>query len=184
MLTYMGVAPPGHAASGVQGYGRDPDLLQPRRQPWPSQLNDADRRVISALVDSVLPPDDTHPAPSTLGLVVFFDEWLSAPYPDQGTDHAVLSPWIRRAVADGFTAMAPPGRTAWLQSQEANPEVRSAFRRFVELTAGAYYTAPQGASLAGFIGNQPSDHFAGPPADVVAKLEAAAALSRETGATA
>ena len=163
-----GVAP-------TEGYGRDPDLTNPRRDLWPRTVSAPHLSVIEALADVILPGDGERPAPSSLGLGDFFSEWLSAPYPEQRADRALLLPFIDALSEEGFAAADGASQTTKAETLHAAGADEPAFQRFLRLTAGAYYTTPEGAAIMGFIGNQPSNHFAGPPDDVIAHLEREAA---------
>jgi len=164
-LSYLGV----HPVPTGPGYGPDPGLLDPPRQPWPRALTKLQQTTLAAAMDTVLPGDARHPAPSVLGLPAFFAEWLSAPYPDQVADRALILPMIDSLGRAGLAAKSSDARRQALEAIEQE----AAFKRFVALTAGAYYTTARGAELIGFVGNAPSDRFAGPPAAVLARIDAA-----------
>ncbi|MDJ0921670.1 MAG: hypothetical protein QNI84_11115 [Henriciella sp.] len=162
---------------GVQaseGYGGDPDLLNPRRDYWPRTVSAPHLVVIDALADTVLPGDETRPAPSMIGIGDFFSEWLSAPYPAQRGDRALLEPFLEQLHAEGFANADKDAQVARAEVLHAD-ETETAFARFLRLTAGAYYTTPEGAAIMGFIGNQPMQEWPGPPDDVIAHLEREAA---------
>lgn len=186
------VAPPGDAANKTDvtgpfdaaydegapqsdGYGRDPDLITPRRDLWPRTVSAPQLAVIDALADAILPGDETRPAPSSLGIADFFSEWLSAPYPDQRADRALILPLIDALIDEGFVEAPPDAQLAKVEALHAAGDAEPAFDRFRRLTAGAYYTTPEGAAIMGFIGNEPSTSFAGPPEDVITHLEREAA---------
>jgi len=77
-------------AIDARGYGTDPDLLHPAPAPWPNTLSDPQRRLVTMLVDILLPEDGDLPSASQVGVVEVLDEWISAPYPDQQQDRALL----------------------------------------------------------------------------------------------
>jgi hypothetical protein len=104
-------------------------------------------------------------------VATFLAAWLGAPYPDQIADHRLLTPLIDQLQAENWIRLPAKARHARLAALETSV----AFRRFVALTAGAYYTTTEGARLVGFIGNTPSPQFLGPPPDVLARLDAAIA---------
>ncbi|MEI9997405.1 MAG: gluconate 2-dehydrogenase subunit 3 family protein [Rhizomicrobium sp.] len=81
--------------ASVKGYGRDPDLLNPFT-PWPRTMTPDQLRGAATLADLILPPVDGFPAPSAVGIADFIDEWVSAPYPDQLQDRAVIVPGLDR----------------------------------------------------------------------------------------
>lgn len=147
------------------GYGPDPAMLEPRRDHWPLTLDKGQRNAVATLIDRMLPGDPTaeQPTPpaSTLNLASFFDEWLSAPYPDQRADRALLLPLLAAVEA----TPAPNG--------DAQDQVAS--ERFRVLAAAAYYTTEIGMVAIGYVGNEPRATFEGPPPDVIAGLEAALA---------
>src|SRR3981189_2689404 len=72
------------------GYGNDPNLVTPSRT-WLLTLSGHQRRIIAALSDILLPGNDQHPAPSKIGIVDFFDEWVSAPYTAQQRDKILIT---------------------------------------------------------------------------------------------
>ena len=84
------------AAPATQGYGKDPDLMKVYASGdlWPLTLNKEQRATATALSDLIIPADDTSPAASSVGVVDFIDEWISAPYPDHAVD--------RKTVLDGL----------------------------------------------------------------------------------
>lgn len=164
------------------GYGKDPDLQNLTAGPWPRQLGEGGRATAAALADIVLPGADGLPDPSALGIADFFDEWLSAPYPEQERDRDLLLDlfgWLdlaaRQRGAASFAA-AEPGLRADLVAAEAASGVddASAFRRFTVLTVAAVYTTAEGIRAIGFVGNAPQDGFTGPPPDVLDRLYTAA----------
>jgi hypothetical protein len=55
----------------------------------------------------------------------------------------------------------------------AKPEFKTAarfFARFRDLTAGGFYTTPEGMKDIGYVGNVPLTAFAGPPPEVLKQL--------------
>jgi len=87
-LQALAYAPEPHArdvAENQAGYGTDPNLTQEWRAggPWPLTLGVAARLTTMALCDLIIPADDVSPAASSVGVVEFIDEWISAPYPQQ-----------------------------------------------------------------------------------------------------
>src|SRR5690242_19058076 len=84
------------AAPAGKGYGTDPDLV-PHYRPgelWPLTFNEAQRRTAAALCDMIIPADEHSPAASTVGVVDFIDEWISAPYPNQQGDREIVLPGL------------------------------------------------------------------------------------------
>lgn len=150
--------------TGAMGYGNDPDLLNPEFQAWPKVLTAEQVKVVSRLIDQVLPARGDSPSASGLGLAHFFEEWLSAPYPTQRADLLAIEPMIDYVLGGGSLIE--------LQSIGAREEgLSAAWERFRLLTAAAYYTTPIGMGEMGFVGNVPQTEFKGPPAEALALLD-------------
>src|SRR5687767_11505926 len=80
------------AAPGTRGYGTDPDLNRSYLpgELWPLTLTPALRSTAAALCDVVIPADSESPSASTVGVVDFIDEWISAPYDAQQADRKTI----------------------------------------------------------------------------------------------
>lgn len=168
------------------GYGRDPDLLKNYKpgEVWPLTFNAAQRSAAIALCDTIIPADAKSPAASAVGVPDFIDEWISAPYPGHDKDRVTVVEglaWLdaesqRRFQAD-FSSLIFGQRSALCDeiafTPKAKPEQRNAarfFARFRDLTAGGFYTTPEGMKDIGYVGNVPLATFAGPPPAVLQKL--------------
>jgi hypothetical protein len=172
-------------AAGQQGYGTDPDLVKEWKAggPWPLTLTAQGRLTTKTLCDLVIPADDHSPAASSVGVVEFIDEWISAPYPGQQADRAIVLPglvWIegesQKRFAKAFSAIADAQRAAIADdicsAAKAKPEFAAAakfFARFRDLTAGGFYTTPVGMKDIGYTGNVPLERFEGPPLEALKK---------------
>jgi hypothetical protein len=173
------------AAPAARGYGTDPDLVR-HYQPgelWPLTFTDAQRRTAAALCDVIIPADDRSPAASAVGVVDFIDEWVSAPYPRQQEDRDIVLPGLAWLDAEGnkrfgqpFADLADAQKTAIgddiCHSKTAKPEFKAAarfFNTYRNLTAGGFYTTPQGRQDLRYIGNMPLATFDGPPPEVLRK---------------
>ena len=173
-------------AAGQRGYGTDPDLVMEWKPggPWPLTLTESGRATVTALCDLIIPADDHSPAASTVGVVDFIDEWISAPYPQQRADREIVLPglaWIdaesQQRFGKNFAAATDVQRGAIADNicsaAQAKPAFAAAakfFAKFRDLTAGGFYTTPEGMADIGYVGNVPSLTFAGPPPEVLAKL--------------
>ena len=174
-----------HAADPVvtaKGYGPDPSMVK-IYQPgdvWPLTLTEPQRRTAHALCDLIIPADDTSPGASAVGVPDFIDEWISSPYPAQSGD--------RRTILDGLTWINEESQhrfqkpfadltsgqqtticddIASLKPKAALKKPAAFFKRFRDLTAGGYYTTPEGAKAIGYTGNLPSGTFEGPPVEAL-----------------
>lgn len=172
-------------AGGV-GYGTDPDLLKLYKPGdlWPLTLTPAQRTTVAALGDTIIPADSGGPAASAVGVPDFIDEWISAPYPAHRDDRAVVLAgleWLeaesRRRFGGGYASLSEPQKHAICDEichePKARPALKTAarfFRRFRDLTAGAYYTTPEGMKDIGYVGNVPLPTFDGPPPEVLKQL--------------
>jgi hypothetical protein len=178
--------PPAGAPAAVKGYGTDPKLNASYNPGdfWPLTLTAQQRETAKALADIILPADDYGPPASELRVTDYIDEWVSAPYPVQQADHAVIPPgldWLEGESGKRYNA-----RFAALTREQshalcdeicylatAKPEHRQGaifFSRFRAVAAGAYYCTIAGWKAIGYIGNTPLASFDGPPPEVLARL--------------
>lgn len=166
-----------------KGYGTDPKLTQTYRsgELWPLTFTPTQARTAQALCGLIIPADESSPSAAQLKVHLFIDEWISAPYPDQAGDKEVIVKglaWLDAESRSRFhKAFAELDVTAQSQIaddicwvQKAKPEHAAAarfFKRFRDLTAGGFYTTPEGSKDLGFAGNTPSVTFDGPPLKVL-----------------
>ena len=168
------------------GYGQDPDLLKVYKpgDVWPLTLTPAQRTTAVALCDTIIPADEKSRAASALGVPDFIDEWISAPYPGHDRDRGVVLQglaWIddesERRFKKRYADLEVSERHAICDdialSASARPEFKTAaqfFARFRDLTAGGFYTTPEGMRDIGYTGNLPTATFEGPSPEVLKKL--------------
>ncbi|HXS88593.1 MAG TPA: gluconate 2-dehydrogenase subunit 3 family protein [Steroidobacteraceae bacterium] len=163
------------AAPAAQGYGKDPNLLKvyAAGELWPLTLTKEQRATATALCDLIIPADDTSPAASSVGVVDFIDEWISAPYPEHAVD--------RKTVLDGLSQIEGEAqrrfKTAFAKlsttqlSTIADAMVKDPFfERYRALTAGGFYTTPVGVKDLKYVGNVAMATFEGPTQDVLKRL--------------
>ncbi|HEY2682222.1 MAG TPA: gluconate 2-dehydrogenase subunit 3 family protein [Steroidobacteraceae bacterium] len=177
-------APADTRAAG--GYGTDPKLLEayPPGKLWPLTLSAAERKIATLLADTIIPADAVSPSASSVGVVDFIDEWVSAPYARQIAD--------RRHIREGFRWLDQEAKRRFSRSfaaldshqvqvicddicylPRAKPRFAKGaafFARYRDLTAGAFYTTPVGRKDVQYIGNTPSANFDGPPLEVLKKV--------------
>jgi hypothetical protein len=174
-----------NVAAGQAGYGTDPSLVQDWNAggPWPLTLGEHARAIASALCDLIIPADDESPSASSVGVVDFIDEWISAPYPQQRADREILVPGLQWLDAEaqsrfkaGFAAISDVQRAAIADDLCFAPRAASQFEtaarffaRFRDLTAGGFYTSPVGMKDIGYTGNVPLVTFDGPPIEALKK---------------
>jgi hypothetical protein len=174
------------AVSAAKGYGIDPNVsgyYQPGDF-WPLTLTAAQRKTVRTLADVILPADDLGPAASKVRVPEFIDEWVSAPYPDQHKDRAVIVPglqWIeaesQRRFQKDFTRLSDAQKRAICDdicsATTAQPQFKQAatfFQKFRGLAASAYYGTEAGWKALGYVGNVPLPSFTGPPQEVLDRL--------------
>jgi hypothetical protein len=174
------------AQAPARGYGTDPNLTK-TYQPgelWPLTLTPAQRELAAALCDLIIPADAKSPSASQVGVVDFLDEWISAPYEANQQDRRVILDgltWLdgeaHRRFGGGFVAASVGQRAAICDEicfePRARPDLASAarfFARYRDLTAGGFYTTPEGMKDVGYIGNVPLATFDGPPAELLRRL--------------
>jgi hypothetical protein len=174
------------ASSSGAGYGSDPDLARAYKpgELWPLTLTMHQRQQVRVLADLILPADDHSPSASDAGVVEFLDEWISAPYPVQQRDRAVILAglaWLDAEAARGHAVAFSDLGVIELQGicdaicsePAAAPEFRVAaqfFAVFRDVCAGGFYSSPLGRKDLGYIGNVPLDRFDGPPHALLAAL--------------
>jgi len=168
------------------GYGTDPDLTKEWKPggPWPLTLGVAARLTTAALCDLIIPADDVSPSASSVGVVDFIDEWISAPYPQQRADREIILPGLTWSEAEAqtrfskaFAALDQPQKEAIANdicnAAKAAPQFATAakfFAKFRDLTAGGFYTTPVGMKDIGYVGNVPLAKFDGPPLAVLKRV--------------
>ena len=163
------------AAPAAHGYGKDPNLLKvyAAGELWPLTLTREERATAAALCDLIIPADDTSPAASSVGVVDFIDEWISAPYPEHAVD--------RKTVLDGLSQIEGEAqrrfKTAFAKlsttqlSTIADAMVKDPFfDRYRALTPGGFYTTPVGVKDLKYVGNVAMATFEGPTQDVLKRL--------------
>jgi hypothetical protein len=184
-LAFGGDAAARDVSASQAGYGTDPDLMKEWKAggPWPLTLTAAARLTTATLCDLIIPADEVSPAASTVGVVDFIDEWISAPYPQQRGDREIILPgllWVEaeaaRRFSRSFTELKDAERSAIADDicseAKAAPEFAPAakfFAKFRDLTAGGFYTTPIGMKDIGYVGNVSLERFDGPPLEALKK---------------
>jgi hypothetical protein len=169
-----------------QGYGSDPDLTKIFRPGdlWPLILTPAQRRTAAALCDVIIPADSVSPSATSVGVVDFLAEWVSAPYPHQQTDRPIILDGLAWMDAEGlrrfgkeFAALKDTQQHLICddicfepRAQPAFAQAARFFARYRDLTAGGYYSTPVGRKDLQYIGNVALKSFEGPPLDLLQKL--------------
>lgn len=174
------------SARPARGYGTDPDLTKTYRpgELWPLTFTPEQRSTAAALCDAIIPADANGPAASSVGVPAFIDEWISAPYPGHAEDRRLILTGLAWLEAESQTRFGADFVNLVLrqkavicddiyQISKAKPEHLAGakfFRRFRDLTAGGYYSTPEGMKDIGYVGNIPLATFDGPPREVLVKL--------------
>jgi hypothetical protein len=175
------------ATANAAGYGTDPNLLEYYRAGdlWPLTFTKEQRRTAAALCDVIIPADDKSPAAGGIGVPDFIDEWISAPYPKQRADRGVILDgllWLdqesQRRFQNVFADLAEEQKHRICDDLGYAPEAKRKFKtaanffaRFRNLTAGGFYTTPEGWKDLQYIGNVPQSKFDGPPPEVLEYLK-------------
>jgi hypothetical protein len=174
------------SAVAAHGYGTDPKLLADYKpgEVWPLTLTAAQRRLAGVLSDIMIPADDRSPSASSVGVVDFIDEWVSAPYPAQQRDRtkvleglAWLDAEAARRSGKGFSDLGAVEQHRICdeicditRSAPAHSAAAGFFALYRDLTAGAFYSTPAGRKDLQFIGNVPLKQFVGPPPELLKAL--------------
>lgn len=169
----------------AKGYGPDPNLMRDYRPGdlWPLTFTQEHKQTATALCDLLIPADERSPSASQVGVVDFIDEWISAPYRGQREDRDIVLSglaWLNEESAQRFAH-----RFAELSATQQRsicddicfvPKARAElvpaarfFARFRDLTAGGFYTTPEGRKDLGYVGNVAMTSFEGPPIEVLRK---------------
>ena len=175
-------------APAGSGYGTDPDLLKVYRpgEFWPLTLTGPLKGTARVLCDLIIPADASSPSASEVGVVEFIDEWISAPYKEQRQDRTVVLEgfaWLDAEAASRYGERSSFAAISYEQQTvicddiclvvKAKPRFVQAatfFARYRDLTAGGFYTTPQGRQDVRYVGNVPLPHFDGPPLEVLRKV--------------
>ena len=165
------------------GYGPDPDLLDPV-VPWKRTMTRHQLSQVAVLGDLILPATQDAPAPSVLGIPDFVDEWVSAPYPEQLADRPVILNglgWVddeaRRRFGNSY--LEANGRQqlqildgiAVRNRGAIKTEQNKFFHKLRYLVVGAYYTNQEGFDDIGYVGNVPMESYPPPTAEEIAILD-------------
>jgi hypothetical protein len=173
-------------AAEATGYGTDPNLLKTYKagELWPLTLTAAQRRTATALCDVIIPADEKSPSASAVGVVDFIDEWISAPYRRQRESRALVLEglaWIdstaRERFKQDFAQLEESQQRAICDEICFEPKAPPALARpakffavYRDLTAGGFYSTPQGRADLQYMGNTPLERFDGPPLEVLKKV--------------
>jgi len=165
--------------------GSDPDMVRKYKsgELWPLSFTERERRCAIALCALIIPADEGSPSAADLHVDLFIDEWISAPYEAQKKDRATILKGLAWLDAESEKRFSKVFAAASVEQQaqiadgicspvpKDSPLVDSVkfFARFRDLTAGGFYTTPEGMKDVGFVGNTPSQTFDGPP-EAVLKL--------------
>lgn len=175
------------APLSAAGYGQDPNLQNPS-VPWPLTLNSHQREALRMAADLMLPADNRSPSGASLHLDAFIDEWISAPYPDQQRDRALILKgleWMdaesRQRFGAGFAGVTDAQRRqlfdliAWRGKIAPGYEQAAAFfARMRTLMMIGFYSLPEGAADIGYMGNTPSlGPYPGPTREALAHFNQA-----------
>lgn len=171
------------AAGLPTSLGMDPNL-HAKIIPWKRILSDAEMKTVTVLCDLIIPADDKSPAASAVGVPDFVNEWVSAPYPAQVHDREEVQKgieWIdgeaRKRFGKAFADLSEDQHHAICGDicypPKAKPDHKRGadfFAKMRNLTAGGFYTTPEGFKDIGYIGNVPMTEFPGPPPEVLKHL--------------
>jgi hypothetical protein len=162
----------------------DPDLHK-KIVPWERVLTEAELETVTALCDLIIPADEHSQAASAVGVPDFINEWVSAPFAQQAADlreiRAGLT-WLdqeskKRFHRNRFVQLDARQQHAICDDIRHEPTAASAhktaaafFSKMRDLTAGGFYTTPEGWKDLGYVGNVPLAEFPGPPPEVLKHL--------------
>ncbi len=176
-------APERNSLGTAKGYGSDPSMVKVYKSGdvWPLTFSESQRRTAIVLCDVIIPPDKASPSASAVGVHDFIDEWISSPYPAQAGDRVLILEGLLWLDGEADRRFKKPYADLSLEeavlvcrdisnASVAKSEMKKAaqfFKRYRDLTAGGYYTTPEGMKAIGYVGNTPSRTFDGPPLDAL-----------------
>ena len=164
-------------------FGGDPNLHS-KAITWDRILTNSEMKTVTVLCDTIIPADEKSPTASAVGVPDFINEWVSAPYPTQVQDLEQVRAglvWLdaeaQKRFAKNFADLQEPQiKTICDQicsGGATTPELKKAcafFSKFRNLTAGGFYSTPEGWADLGYVGNTPMVEFPGPPPEVLKHL--------------
>jgi hypothetical protein len=168
-------------AEEVRGIGHDPNMMK-KEIPWPRVLTDAEKKIVAALGDIVVPEDDHGPAASAVGVPDFIDEWVSAPYDQMRGDLKTIREglaWIdrdaKKRFGKGFAEISAEQQAAIVgdivkDGTDARKRGYKFFKLFRDRVVGGYYSTKEGWRAIGYTGNVPMPFFMGPPHALLQQL--------------
>src|SRR5262249_1933140 len=124
------------------------------------------------------------PSASSVGVVDFIDEWVSAPYPHQQEDRPIVIEglaWMddeaRRRFTKAFADLDTTQQSAICDDIAYEPQAQPPFAkpavffaRYRDLTARGFYSTPVGRKDLQYIGNVALARFDGPSLEVLRKV--------------
>ncbi len=164
----------------AKGYGPDPSMVKIYKpgDVWPLTFSEPQRRAARALCDVIVPADEASPSASAVGVQDFIDEWISSPYPAQAGDRRTILDGLKWIDDEAMRRFQKPFADLTLDQQTAicedlasakskDKKAATFFKRYRDLTAGGYFTTPEGMKAIGYVGNMPSATFEGPPIEAL-----------------
>jgi hypothetical protein len=163
------------AAPVAKGYGKDPDLMKVYKagELWPLTLSKEQRTTAAALCDLIIPADDTSPAASSVGVVDFLDEWISAPYPEHADDRKMIVDALSQVESEAQRRFKTSFAKLSAQQMSTIADAivtEQNFGRYRALTAGGFYTTPVGVKDLKYVGNVAMQSFDGPTPEILKRL--------------
>lgn len=171
------------AGKGPRGTPSDPILINPKpRITWPLLLTKSEMTTLEALGDVIIPADEKGPAASKVRAADWINESVSEP--SRGNQLVQIRGGIMWINAESMKRFSKPfhelddtQKTNICDdicfAPKAKPEFMAGalfFDRVRDMTAGGYYTTPEGWKDIGYIGNVALPEFKGPPQDVLVRL--------------
>lgn len=170
-----------------EGYGKDPNLVNPPDAPWPLTMTPAQRDITAVLCDIIIPREGDVPSASEVGVPDVLDEWVSAPYEEQQSDRgnilaglAWLDQESNRRFGQIFVKATPTQRLEIIEDiayEEAESKLRYAYIARVfdgirTLVTIAFFASPEGTRDMGYQGNTPiAGDYPGPTPEALAHLD-------------
>lgn len=171
----------------ARGYGKDPNLIVAPQAPWPLIMSPEEYAMTASLCEIIVPREGDIPSAKELNVSDVINEWISAPYPWQQSDRALMMPlltWLNDEANMRFNSkfmsitsaqqLSIIDNIAYLNENIGAQFMRPAraFARWRSLILAAFFTTAEGMKDIGYMGNVPiNGDYPGPSAEAYAHLD-------------
>ena len=160
-----------------KGFGPDPDINHVAPIEWDKLMSEHELKQTALLADLFLPGDASSPAPTSLGIHDFIDEWISAPYPEQQSDQGIIQgglTWLDQESTNrfghDFTVLSDAQRVEMMGVMAGMKDFLF-FKRLRNLVVAAYFSSDAGFKDIGYSGNVALEAFPAPTDEMMTIID-------------